>query len=735
LRTTLRLALVLPVVLASLALPQLAAPAFADEGMWIPLQIPGLVPILKQKGFTGDANAFADLTGHPMGAIISLGGCSASFISPDGLIATNHHCAQGALQYNSTPERDLITNGFLARDRASELWNGPGARVSVTVSFREVTDEIVGGLDPKLADRARHDEIERRVKARTAECEKGGLRCRVESFFEGLRWYEQAQMEIEDVRLVYAPPAGVGNFGGEVDNWQWPRHTGDWSLFRAWVDPKGKPAPHSPKNVPYKPKQWLKVSTRGASPGQLVFVAGYPGSTSRHAIAAEIREEVEWNLPRQIRLSKEQLDLLAELSKDDRDLGIKVTQRVRGLANGMKNAEGTLSGLVLGGALATKEGREKALAAWIDSDPERKAKWGGALTELAAIQAETERSRERDATFRSLFRASSLLGAADTIHRNSIERTKKDADREPEFQERNQARIRERLERMEKSYSPTADRALLRWAVRKAQQLPAEMRIGPLDQAVGLRPGQPDAEAATAIDAWLDRLYAGTKLGETKARLAWLDPKKTTKQIGASGDPFLDLAIALHPVGESLRDEAKARDGRRSRVAPAYMEALLQKEGGRVAPDANGTLRFTYGTVEGWQVRDGLYYLPQTTLRGVVAKNTGEGDFDVPDNVLEAAKKLHAGGTSPYVDPRLGDVPVDYLSTVDTTGGNSGSATLDDKGEFCGLLFDGLMESLSSDVVFDEKANRSIHVDSRYLLWTLSEVEKATNLLKEMGVE
>ena len=227
-----------------------ALPLRADEGKWMPQQIPALAEKLRAIGFEGDPQAFADLTGQPMGAIVSLGGCTASFVSPEGLIATNRHCVTGALQYNSTPERNLLLDGFLAKTRAEEVWNGPGSKVWVTVSVKDVTEEITGKLDAKLDDRRRYDEIDRRIKVRTSACEAGGLRCRVTSFFEGLSYFEIAQLEILDVRLVYAPAEGIGNFGGEADNWRWPRHTGDWSFYRAYVGPDGKPAPHAASTCP-----------------------------------------------------------------------------------------------------------------------------------------------------------------------------------------------------------------------------------------------------------------------------------------------------------------------------------------------------------------------------------------------------------------------------------------------------------------------------------------------------
>src|SRR5512140_2322251 len=311
---------------ASLAfcLALLPAAARAEEGMWMPQQIPQLAERLKTMGFQGDPQAFADLTGQPMGAIVSLGGCSASFVSPDGLIVTNNHCVQGALQYNSKPDRNLMVDGILAKTRADELWNGPGSRVYVTVSVKEVTGEIVGRIDPKTADRKRFDLVDQRVKARTAECEKGGLRCTVAPFFDGLEWFELAQMEIQDVRLVYAPAAGIGNFGGETDNWQWPRHTGDWSFYRAYVSKDGKAVPFAKENVPYRPKHWLKVSPKGAAPGDLVFVVGYPGRTQRFQTYAEVKQTTEWEFPRAVRNNERMIAILEDVSRGSKETEIKV---------------------------------------------------------------------------------------------------------------------------------------------------------------------------------------------------------------------------------------------------------------------------------------------------------------------------------------------------------------------------------------------------------------------------
>jgi hypothetical protein len=704
----------------------------AEQGMWMPQQIPDLAPKLRSLGFTGDPKAFADLTGQPMGAVVSLGGCTASFVSPDGLIVTNHHCVTGGLQFNSTPQRNLLADGFLAKTRDEELSNGPGSRVVVTTSVTDVTAAITGKIAASATDRERNDTIDRRVKERVAACEKVGLRCSVTSFFEGLKYYEIAQLEIRDVRLVYAPAEGIGVFGGETDNWRWPRHTGDWSFLRAYVGRDGKPAAYSKDNVPYRPGHWLKVSAQGANPGDLVFVVGYPGRTFRHRTYAEIGETTEWSLPRSIRLAEEQLALIDRLCANDKELGIKLSGRVQGLNNGLTNNKGVLEGLVKGGALARKEAREKALAAWIAASPDRQKQYGDVLPALAALQAEGEKVRERNAVLNQLSSASQYLNAAQTLFRLSAARPKGDMDREAGYQERDWGRIRESLDRLQRSLDPTADRVLLRWAVRLAAALPAGQRIDPLDTAAGLRPGQPAAEADAAIDAWLARQYAGTKVGDRDARLAMTD--RSTAELLASNDSFVALAAALEPVAESVREWTKNRAGAYARLRPRYMQALLAESGGLVAPDANSTLRVTYGQVKGVDARDGLFYKPQTGLAGIREKQTGEGDFNAPKKQIDAIDAFLRQKQSPYRYPPLGDVPVNFLSTVDTTGGNSGSPTLNARGELVGLLFDGTYESVSSDYLFDEVKTRSIHVDSRYMLWNMAEVDGAAHLIREMQV-
>jgi aryl-alcohol dehydrogenase-like predicted oxidoreductase len=471
--------------------------------------------------------------------------------------------------------------------------------------------------------------------------------------------------------------------------------------------------------------------------GDLVFVVGYPGRTQRHQTYAEVKETTEWSFPRVVKTYQEQIAILEELGKKDPELKIKVAGRLRGLNNSLTNRKGQLDGLLKGGILAKKEEAQKDLEAWIAADPTRQKEYADVLPALAAIQAESEKTRERDAVLAWLlaarFAVSPMLEAAHTAHLLSLEKAKKkDMDREPEFQERNWKRIREGQERAQRTVDARIDKALLQWAMGCAAALPADQRIAGLDKTVGLTPGMPKADVEKAISEYLDRALGGTKMADRDFRLGLLD--KTTAEIAATKDPMVDLALVLDPLYQQNHEASKKRQGAALRIRPRYMQALLAKAGGLVAPDANSTLRVTFGTVKGKPGPDGILWTAFTSLRGIEQKHTGEGEFDAPARELEAIKALRAGKPTPYVLPAIGDVPVDFLSNVDTTGGNSGSPTLNGKGEFVGLLFDGTYDTIASDFLFDTVNTRSIHADARYMLWVMTEVDGASHLVGEMGI-
>ena len=477
----------------------------------------------------------------------------------------------------------------------------------------------------------------------------------------------------------------------------------------------------------------LSVSPQGASEGDLVLVAGYPGRTARLQTARQVKELLEWTYPRTVRRNTELLALLDGLAKGSKETALRVNPRVRSLGNAMKKAQGVLEGARRSGLLATRQASELALVGWMAADPKRRASFGDALPRLEAIQAGREKTRERDATLAALYVQSALLSTARTGVRLAAERRRPDAEREGEYQQRNWARLREGMERMEKSFDPAVDRALLRFALLEAAALPAGQRIAPLDAAIGPGATGDAAAAGKAIDGYLDRLYAGTRLGAQAVRLQLLEraPAEVTP-----GDTFVALATALDPLEQQVRDEEKTRSGARSRWAPVHAAALLEQAGGLLAPDANSTLRVTYGTVKGVAPRDGVLYTAQTRAAGILEKDRpGDAEFDVPAALRQVLRDRPDRSRNRFADPKVKDIPVDFLSTVDTTGGNSGSAVLDRQGRLCGLLFDGTYESVASDLLYDPVSTRSIQVDSRYLLWYLSEVARAGHLLAELGVE
>ncbi len=689
-----------------------ASSAIAGEGMWMPQQIPQIADGVRKMGAQFDPNRLADLTGDPMGAVVSLGGCTASFVSPDGLIATNHHCAFGAIQYNSTPQRDLITNGFLAKTREEELPSGPGQHVYVTTKIEDVTARITGDAKlAKMTDAARQKAIERKQNELVMECEKpGGVRCRVASFFEGSQYLRITQLDLNDVRLVYAPANGVGDFGGDIDNFEWPRHAGDFSFLRAYVN-----------GQPYHPAHWLKVSAEGMNDGDFVLVAGYPGRTFRYKTADEVKNYQDFIYPTSIRYFTELINILDAQGKGKRDIQIRNASRVKSLNNSLKNFQSTNEGFVKDHIWEARVAREKAMVA---ADPSAAA----ILEQIAQTNETVRKTQARDTIITwiagtqgatgFMYRSSPMLSSAMSVVRLAEERPKKDLDRDAGYHDRDFSRIKENAERWQRVMEPGSDRAGLQYFLGELQKAGGES--DPVVKFVASNGG---------IDKFLDWLYANTKIGEKDERLKMLG--ETEKQLTARNDSMLQFASVLLPAVEEMDARENAASGAMARIRPAYFESLRKVSGGNLYPDANGTLRITFGKLEGYKPKDATWLTSQTTLNGLLEKETGKEPFDSPKNLLAAARDPKK--TAPYTDPELHAVPIDFLSTCDTTGGNSGSPTLNAKGELCGLLFDGNYESIDADFLFNPAMTRSIHVDSVYMLWVL-EVDGGQNLIREMGL-
>ena len=694
-----------------------AAAAHADEGQWQPYQLPQLKSELKRIGITIPAEKLADLSKHPMSAIVALPGCSASFVSNAGLVVTNHHCAYGAIQRNSTPEHNYIADGFLAKTRAQELPGGPNSLVYVTDNVENVTARVLKDVTPAMSGKQRHDAVDKAVKALIAECESDkAYRCSVPAFHRGLEYYRIRQMMIRDVRLVYAPPDMIGNYGGDIDNYEWPRHTGDFSFLRAYVGKDGRPADPSPDNVPYQSKDFLVLSAEGLKNGDPVLLAGYPGRTSRYKLPAEIRAARDVGYPARVAEIQADLDVIGAATKGDAAAEVRYASVAKSRNNVMKKAQGLMDGFARKDIAAIKDKQDAEFRAWYAAQPGKSATL---LAELDAVIAADIALSDEEFGY-EVATTGDLLKSANTLYRLALEGAKPDAERESGYQQRDVTMIKARLNRLEQSYVAGVDQARFVASLQRYAKLPKSMHVAGLDALL------PATGAAPAM-------YTRTKLGDTATRLSWIG--KDAAAIKASDDAFRQLAVKLDDVTQKLRERRKELDGNLERVIPRYMEAVIawkKSQGKPVYPDANSTLRVTYGTVAPYSPRDGISKGPFTTVEGIVEKHTGKDPFNAPARLLDAVKAKRYGQ---FKDAVLGTVPVDFLTSADTTGGNSGSAVMNRRGELIGLNFDSTYESITKDWYFDTDITRAIHMDIRYMLWVMSEVDHADNLLKEMTIK
>ncbi|NVK21365.1 MAG: S46 family peptidase [Kangiellaceae bacterium] len=715
-------------LLISAALSVAALPLAADEGMWQPHQLPSLKKELKKAGLKLNPNDLTELTEFPMGAIVSLGGCSAAFLSDKGLVATNHHCTYGSIQFNSTAENNLIEKGFLAKELKEELKAAPGSRVYVTEQVDNVTDKVLANIDAQMSGIDRYKAIESKQKQLISECEsEEGYRCRVSAFHGGLEYYLIKQMEIKDVRLVYAPAGAIGKYGGDIDNWMWPRHTGDFSFYRAYVSKDGKPVEYSEGNVPYKPKHFLTVNANGVDDGDFVMIAGYPGSTNRYRTSVEVKNQFEWYYPTFRKLVHNYIDIIEKNAPEGSDARVKYASTLASLNNVEKNWGSMIESYGKGDFYHRKVDTENKLNNWLDSDDEMRAKHQSSIDALNQLILVNQKDQETNMKLWAMGR-DALSSTAANLYRLALEKQKPDAEREPGYQERDMTRFAEGLKRFNRRWDADVAKALYNFFIAEYATLPMDQRVKSFDTAMGIGETFDAQKFAKTIDSMFEK----TKLTDEAVRLAWMD--KSVEDFNKSDDPFIQLAVATYEENYQRELENKQRSGQFQQLRPKYMAAMIDFYDHLDKPiyaDANSTLRVTYGNVKGYSPKDGIYATPFTTLEGLLAKHTGEEPFNSPEAQNQLIKSKDYGK---YLDKNLGSVQVNYLTTVDITGGNSGSSTLNDKAEFVGLVFDGNYESIIGDWDYDANLKRGIHVSSAYMLWVMEHIDNAHNLIEEMKI-
>ncbi len=686
-------------------LPQAALLLFAfsvsaGEGKWTPQQVlaqgEGWV---KQQGFRVPLARLwnAKTNTGLLSNAVQLPGCSGSFVSPNGLLITNHHCVLSILQEHATPAQNLTKDGFLAGSYADEK-QSKSFRIQVPKRFEDVTSEVLAAVPANADDLTRFQAVERAQKALVAECEKEAkTRCQFATYDSGLFFTLTAFEELSDVRLVYAPPESVGDFGGEVDNWSWPRHSGDFALLRAYLDGK-----------PYQPKAFFPVSVDGVKPGDAVAVLGYPGRSFRGLLASEMAERESFVYPHLVSLTREYISILEEEGKRSPAAQIAFSDELRSLLNVNKNALGQLAGLKRGQLLEKRKAFELATESFARASKDQAAL--DAKTALEALGAERNDTAERDFLVDNVSRGARALAWALEIALHATEREKPDLEREPSMMEREQPRLIERFNRDFSHYQPEADTRLAVAWLNRVKALPAGQRLAAVDSVWGSTDA--GGNLAERYVQWSKR----SKMFDNVTRLAMYGER--VAELRARKDPLVELGFELLKERKSLKDRRDRWSGAALKLFPVWRRAALKQARRPIAPDANGTLRVTFGRVAGYAPRDAVEVSAQTTLRGMLEKETGVEPFLVAPAIKAASL---AKSPTAYRDPRLGDVPVDFLADADTTGGNSGSPTIDANGRLVGVNFDRVWENVANDFGYNPAVARNVNADARFLLWLLEQ--------------
>jgi hypothetical protein len=702
-----------------------ASAAHAVGGKWTPEQLLDHDPEwMKELGLEIPVQElWSPGEGGLLEAVVQVRGCSSGFVSPQGLLITNHHCVFGILQHHSTAENDIIASGYLA-ERISDELPASAVRASIPSRFSDVTDVIGAAVREGAEDLERFEAIEAKKKALVASCEeRKNRRCKVAVYDDGVRYTLIEAIEYPDVRLVYAPPRAVGEYGGDIDNWMWPRHTGDFSLLRVYTAPDGSPAEYASDNIPLVPKRHLQIARQGVSDGSFVMVVGYPGRTYRRLTRSEMEERHQRYFPSRAALYQDWMRIMAAAGERDDEARIAMASRYKSLANREKNARGQVAAIDRGNLVGKKIAAEKKTLEWIAGQPEHAAAIDS-YRGLEAVADEVFADWDRSFLLGEVRAGALPLSLALTITRWSMESEKPDIERRAEYQERNRARTHSDLERAQKTLHTGTDAELMTdWWLR-LRTLPVSQRIAPLDAIVPI--DAPGDRVRTAVD----HLLALTSVTDEATRLEMFG--ETPDELSARKDPLIDLAFELQKAVYLPREETRdRRAGAQLRLRPAWRRAVEAHAGRPVDPDANGTLRVSLAHVKGYSPREAVWMKPLTTVAGVIEKHTGTDPFDVPQAVREHAPKA---SESRWADPAVGSVPVGFLATGDTTGGSSGSPVLNGRGELVGVNFDRVWENIANDFGYNPDIARNVTADVRYMLWMLEEIEgaKAERILEEL---
>jgi len=541
---------------------------------------------------------------------------------------------------------------------------------------------------------------------------------------EGLTYYLFVSQVLRDVRVVYAPPKNIGFFGGDPDNFEWPRHVGDFTFLRAYAAPDGKPADYSSSNVPYKPKKFLSLSMGGVSDNEFVMVMGYPGSTRRYRESYSVAYNQDLYIPFSVEMQQKQIEVLTIMGRANPALRVKLQSTIFGISNELKNNEGSILAMRRAGIVDQKRAQEAEFTKWVSENPERQKKYGEVLPSLAKAYEELQKWQPRDRVIQEMATISDIFEIAGFVSTFAASKEKPEAERNPQIA-LVAARARAALPELLATRNSTLEREMLTFLLRKAAELPANQKI----EAIEKRFGNLKDEARIRAEEDLARAIVDSKnLSSAEAFSALFE--KSSAQLREMKEPLIDFTAEIAGLFADAQPRTRAFNAVVARWRPLLVQGMSEMRGSKPYPDANATLRFTYGEIKGYVPKDAAIYQPFTHLSGVVEKDTGSEPFDVPAKLKQLYRARDFG---PYAQGQ--DVPVNFISTTDIIGGNSGSPIMNGRGEQIGIVFDGNYEGLGNDFFFDAPKNRTISVDIRYVLFLTEKFGGAGYILKELDIK
>jgi len=696
---------------------------FAREGMWIPTLLNKYnVEEMKQMGFRLTAEDIYSVNKESMkDAVVLFGsGCTGELISDRGLLITNHHCGFDAIQNHSSVEHDYLTNGFWAKNNQEELPN-PGLIVRFLDRMEDVSSTVIAGTEGMPGDSVPVI-ISRNTKKIIAEAsEKGKFEATVQALFYGNQYFLYVYQVFEDVRLVGAPPSAIGKFGGDTDNWMWPRHTGDFSLFRIYAGKNNQPARYSPDNVPYKPRKFFKISLKGVQPEDFTLVFGFPGTTQQFLPSQAIRQIMEQGDPDKIKIRDAKLALLAADMNKDPKVRIQYAAKYQTTSNAWKKWQGEVKGLKRMNAVATKQQYESAFNEWVEASPERKNRYGEVLPTFEKLYRQFEPYTKANDYY------SEIVGRGTDIF-NIVSFFELIESRWSSLSPENQEKIRDalkiKLDEHFKDYNQATDEKVFA----------ALLRIYANDIDADYLPDDFKSLMAKNSSEWLiSKIYRKSIFSDQSKLEAGTSGLNSGKLKKLSNDPAFKLFRSLkrhfesnvEPYFASIKKQIDANQ-------KIYVAGILEmSEGKPIWADANKTLRVSYGKVEGYQPRDGVWYNHFTTLEGIMQKDNPEiYDYNVPQALRDLYRNKDYGRYG-----QNGTMNVCFAASNHTTGGNSGSPVLDAEGKLIGVNFDRCWEGTMSDLMFDPDRCRNIALDIRYALFIVDKFAGAGYLLDEMVIE